>query len=979
MWKMLGENEKANARISVPCRRKSPVGAVRGFVPFGIIMAVAVMLQLASPAAEVTPWTNPLVRPSGEWKAWRDDGAWQFAWVSERAGDAVEVEFEGTSFSVCHRKGACRWIWGITFRDQTSPLGLFEAFVDGKSAGVFDSSLREETCVAKGLADGRHVARIVNLGRSTRKGGPGRIALRGFLADRAPRLPTPDPRRESPELAKEVRSLPSAILFTGSPLRSGAVPNYIWQSNPDGPWGCSIRIVDFKAGNARVIFEEPDSVILDMSLSPDASKVLFSMRRHHSKTWQIYEMKCDGTGLRPLTDTPLAHNASPVALPGGRIAFLSTRTPFTHNVCQPGPSAHVHVMDANGGNVRDLSSNTLSDLYLTTLSDGRLLYTRWEYVDWNLTYRQSLWTQYPDGRQMALWFGNLTEDPATIIQAREIPGEYGSAVCTFAPHHKSPYGAIGVVSNREGPEGDAAPSMRWLTPEYPSVFDSRMDWGWCWPAPVGRGRFLASCGDGAARRFRLMLLAEDGRRAVAYEDPATSVFGAVPFAARPEPKEIAPFVAASPASVTLEAAPPGQPEREEVEMGRLFVSDVYRGFAESLPRGEVKAVRVMEQLPKAVNRTWNGILDQGPLVGASSYYPKRVWGYAPVEADGSAFFLAPARKEIYLQLVDGEGRELVRMTSAINLMPGETQSCAGCHENRRTAAAPSAAIASRGGPVPLTPPAWGNAGVLDYNKVVQPVWNRHCVRCHSGANPPKGMNLSGHYTRFFNMSYDSLVIRSNSDNAFRAWFTGDSAVKPLVQSFHLLSGLTEPFRAKESGTFGSRLPEYLEKSHHGVDMPAADKRIVYEWLDAMIPYYPTFDFAHVKGKGDRDKWGEPDSAALKPWFTKRFLPLYEKSCASCHGNMDLRVANTNFVEPQWWWFDLTEPAESPALTAHLPVKEGGRGYAAKGRFSFSSRQDALWTELLDIAKEAAKEAWRTPEADMPGFVPRSRGRCEYRP
>ena len=29
--------------------------------------------------------------------------------------------------------------------------------------------------------------------------------------------------------------------------------------------------------------------------------------------------------------------------------------------------------------------------------------------------------------------------------------------------------------------------------------------------------------------------------------------------------------------------------------------------------------------------------------------------------------------------------------------------------------------------------------------------------------------------------------------------------------------------------------------------------------------------------------------------------------------------------------------------------------------------------------EAAREVWRTPEADMPGFVPRSRGRCEYRP
>ena len=70
------------------------------------------------------------------------------------------------------------------------------------------------------------------------------------------------------------------------------------------------------------------------------------------------------------------------------------------------------------------------------------------------------WTQYPDGRQMSLWFGNLTEDTASIIQAREIPGAYGSAVCTFAPHHGSPYGAIGFVSNRKGPEGDDAASMR---------------------------------------------------------------------------------------------------------------------------------------------------------------------------------------------------------------------------------------------------------------------------------------------------------------------------------------------------------------------------------------------------------------------------------------------------------------------------------------------------------------------------------------
>ena len=43
------------------------------------------------------------------------------------------------------------------------------------------------------------------------------------------------------------------------------------------------------------------------------------------------------------------------------------------------------------------------------------------------------------------------------------------------------------------------------------------------------------------------------------------------------------------------------------------MSGVYKGFAEGLPRGEMKAVRVMEQISKTVNRTWNGGLDQGPL------------------------------------------------------------------------------------------------------------------------------------------------------------------------------------------------------------------------------------------------------------------------------------------------------------------------------------------------------------------------------
>ena len=923
------------------------------------------------------PWMCPDVKPSGSWRADFDQGApdlgtGRYAWHTSALGDSVTFDFTGTAVGFLYRTNAKYEVWGLIHRDAEEPGGFIEAFVDGQSAGLYDTSAGDRVLVAKGLTEGRHTLKLVNRGRNGR---PARLALRGFLADEF-QTPLVDWSKDDAALATEVAKLPPLVFFTGAPLESGAIPNAIWQSKPyRGQWGCSIRVRN-PDGAVRTVFEEGDSLIYDLSLAFDAKKLLFTMKRHRARAWQIFEIGLDGRNLRPLTNTPEAHNASPCYLPSGQIAFVSSRTPYYHTVCQDGPCMHVHVMDGDGSNVKRLSSNTLSDFSVGVLSDGRLLYTRWSYVDWNLTYRQSLWTQYPDGRQMALWFGNQTVDPASLTQAMELPGKAYGAVCTFAPHHGSVYGAIGSVYTQKGPEGEGPDVLRLWTPEFPCIYDRNHFWAWCWPAPLADDRVVASRGDGATQRFKLMLLAADGRRATVYEDRKTSCFRPLPLKPRKAPKEIAPFVNPAPRTYTLPAAPPGQDHEEKVPLGYLLVSDVYKGLDGKVPRGTVTHVRVMEQLPKTVNRLWTGVLDQGPIMGASSYYGKRVWSTVPVATDGSVFFEAPALKEIYLQLIDAEGREIRRMTDAINLMPGETQSCTGCHEGRRTAAAPLATTAARRAPTPITPPAWGNAGILDYVKIVQPVWDRHCVKCHSGGNPPKGLSLSGGYTRFFNMSYDNLVLRSKSDAQSRDYFTGKSKVKPLVQGLHLLYGIAEPFEIGESGSLASRLPEYLTKAHHDVDMPAADRRRVYEWIDSQLVYYATSDHAHVGGKSGRDRWGEADGPELKPWLTKRFLPIYRAKCASCHGDIDLGRSLTNVIEPQWWWFDLSRPEWSPALTAHLAKEAGGRGCA---KFTFASKDDPTWKELASIAREAAAEAAKTPEADMPGFVPRSRGRCEYWP
>ena len=73
------------------------------------------------------------------------------------------------------------------------------------------------------------------------------------------------------------------------------------------------------------------------------------------------------------------------------------------------------------------------------------------------------------------------------------------------------------------------------------------------------------------------------------------------------------------------------------------------------------------------------------------------------------------------------------MTSATQLMPGEVQGCIGCHESRDTAQPNRGpALALRRAASPLQWPEWGHAGVIDYVRVVQPILDRHCVRCHSG-------------------------------------------------------------------------------------------------------------------------------------------------------------------------------------------------------------------------------------------------------
>ena len=955
----------------------------------GVALAAGTLCVSAAEGRFFVSPRHSQVKMSGEWYPelhWGARGPLCY-WYSAVKGETISLEFEGTSVALAARIGA-RLSWrNTTHTNSLARLGTFDVRIDGKAiqpvslAGSKNDALSRpehssyaELPIATSLSGGAHVLELVNTGA-------GEVAVAGFVLDRAQKGAEPDFSKESEPLAAETRGLPSILFVEGAPIHTVAGPCLMGHAAyPNGDkWGTAIKVFDPSHPDTppRVLFEEADSVIFDLALSYDAKTIWFSMRRHKSPCWHIYRINADGSGLVQVTDGAF-HDTSPAPLPDGRIAFISTREPGTHLVCATGPSSRVHVMNADGSGVKMISSNTLADYCLSVRSDGRLMYTRWEYVDWNIMSRQSLWTQYPDGRHLELCFGNLLDDPPNLLQAKEVPDAPEEVVCTFTPHHGSPFGAIGVVSTKNGPEGRRGKEVRWLTPEFPSVMDFNHVWSYCWPYPLGKGRYLCSYGGGGQHRYRISLIDEKGGRATVYDPKTTSAYCATPLVPRSVPKTIAAFTPENVKRVKVPAAPPALPSAEEVEVGYLYVTDVMRGYAEGLPREDVKAVRIMEQLPKTVELSGLRAYDQSPLMGVGTYYAKRVWGYAPVEKDGSAYFEVPAMKEIYLQLVDGEGREVQRMTSALNVMPGERRSCVGCHEGRMTASGAFAGDASRRAPTPLATPDGLRAGVIDYMRDIQPVWNAHCVRCHGGADPAKGLSLEDGRTRFFCRSYDGLNERARSDRTSYLSYggaPGAGGVKPLIHSILLNYGFADVLQPRQTGTCASRLPEYLERSHCGSDVTPEERRRVYEWIDAMVPYYTTTDCAHLQARGKRDRWGMPDNAAIAPWAMK-YAGVFARSCASCHGGLAPdRVGIAG--DARWEWVDLTRPEMSPALVAHLPKAAGGRGLPARGKFSFTGRDDPLWRELLALFREGAAHSAQTPEPDEAGFVPRSRGRLEY--
>jgi len=731
-------------------------------------------------------------------------------------------------------------------------------------------------------------------------------------------------------------NLPPIAFIVRHPLSAPpAVGQDLWAAQPRAP-GCGLRLFDGRT--TKHIFDDPTGCIYDLNVSFDAKTLFFSYCRKDEKYWHLWRINTDGSGLKQLTDGPY-YDVGPCLLPNGEIVFVSTRR-FGYTLCQPGPASNLHVMAPDGSHIRCVSMNTLSDFSPQMLPDGRVLFTRWEYIDRDLTFRQSLWTQYPDGTAYQLYFGNTIRDVGSFLQARPLPGCSDKVVATFAPHHGFPHGAIGLIDRAFGPEGAKGKGFVYLTKEFDPVGDTRHEWSYRDPFPLSDRLFLCAYG-GEGQRFRIYQLDLGGNRQLVCDDPVMGCYFPIPL----QPTPVPPVIAARPGDGAT---------------GTFLLSDVYRGLEPTIQRGQVKFLRVMEQVRKTEDLK-SRAYDQSPVMGYGTYYAKRCWGTVPVETDGSAHFVAPALREIYLQALDAEGRELQRMTSAAQLMPGEKVSCTGCHEARQSAPASVAPLAARQPPRQLA----GFTGIVDFPTLVQPVLDQYCIKCHQGGNPAGGYNFTGDKTRYFSMSYDNLLGRSRSyrqhDMATGEMLPAERAKgKPLVHFFWLLRTPTAINAPLLTGSHASRLTEIIESKHCGQMLPLEARQRVYLWIDANVPYYGTYAHSRPLSPGRRDRWTEADSGRLAPWFAQDFIGVYKRRCASCHGQFE----GTTDWTGRYAWINLSNPPSSPALSAHLDKTAGGRGL---DKFRFASTTDPDYQALLRAIETGQQRMLEVPEADMPGF------------
>ena len=587
-------------------------------------------------------------------------------------------------------------------------------------------------------------------------------------------------------------------------------------------------------GKQTVLVDAPRGIIRDPDVSYDGSRILFAKRNSLGDDYHLYEMNVANRQVRQLTNTGNVADYEGIYLPDGNILFNSTRCQQVVDCAGPIVS-NFYLCDGDGKYIRRVGVDQVHTNYPQVLPDGRVVYTRWDYNDRGQIYTQPLFQMNPDGTGQTEFYGNNSWFPVSALHTRGIPGT-SKAVTILSGHHAHQRGKLAILDPSRGRQ--EASGVQLIAPVRKTEAVTCDPYGhhghqFAHPYALTEDTFLVSFSPigspGGMSRiqanhfFGVYLINSAGDRELLAADPSISSSQAIPLLARNKP-------VVRPSAVDYSK-----------KTGTFVIQDIYagRGLA-GVKRGTVKSLRIvaLEFRAASVGRNFN----EGPAGGArivtaisrsGAWDVKKVLGTAEVYRDGSAAFEVPALTPVYFQPLNKNGEAVQSMRSWSTLQPGETFACVGCHEDKNRAPLRSANTeAMRRGPQKLTP-FYGKARGFSFVKEVQPILDKHCIRCHNEDNIAKHAEDPAKKKPPFTLEDKTVYERESRRNWSKSYLA--LADRKICQWLNpqAVPSLQAPYL---TGAVRSPLIEMLRAGHNNVTLTAEELEKIVCWIDLAVPY-----------------------------------------------------------------------------------------------------------------------------------------------
>ncbi len=492
--------------------------------------------------------------------------------------------------------------------------------------------------------------------------------------------------------------------------------------------------------------------VKDVDASTDGKKVVFAMRgpltakmkQKDAPSWRIWEYVIATDTLHQVIDpsidpAPLTVNdVSPHYLPDGRIVFSTTRQTQSKGIlldegkpqfeyqdeARAEPAFVLHVMNADGTDVHQLSFNQSHDRNATVLQNGRVLWTRWD----NAPGKDGmhLYSANPDGTDVQLYYGansHMTGTNNTVIEFLQPHEMQDGRILTLTRQYtKVDFGGdLAIIDGTHFVEnnqpvlassGLVGPAQTHATPNNVLTIPG--------PSPGGRFNSAYPLWDGTNRilvsweQCRLLdatsgaiVPCTDARVADPDAQLAPPLYSVwmynptqntlLPVMQPVEGVMVTDVVATQPRTlqnIILDKLQGIDLPQDLVTagVGVLDIKSVYDFDGVDVAVPSIAAVADPAQtaakdrkarfirLEKAVSIPSMDVVNLAGAAFGASNVMREILGYAPVEPDGSVHLRVPANVAFQISILDADGRRISPVQAAwLQVHPGETVTCNGCH------------------------------------------------------------------------------------------------------------------------------------------------------------------------------------------------------------------------------------------------------------------------------------------------------------